>query len=150
VPKLGGGRVSQILRWFWLRPAVAPRPEVPMEIAKSCSAQPLLGARARIMRFSPTPSEERLFAAIGARKLGVRFHRQVPLGRYVADFVAPAVRLVLEVDGGYHAGRRRADARRDEWLRRAGYRVLRVEADLVLHDLPAVVARIRAELGERG
>jgi very-short-patch-repair endonuclease len=121
-----------------------------MEIAKTCSAQPLLAARARIMRSSPTPSEARLFSAIGAKKLGVRFQRQVPLGRYIADFVAPAAHLVVEVDGGYHAGRRGADARRDEWLRRAGYRVLRVQAEQVVRDLPAVVARIRAELGERG
>jgi very-short-patch-repair endonuclease len=66
--------------------------------------------------------------------------------RFIVDFLAPAARLVVEVDGGYHCERRAADARRDEKLRRAGYRVLRVEAELVRNDLPAAIARIRAEL----
>jgi len=43
-------------------------------------------------------------------------------------FYAPSVRLVVEVDGGYHARRASADARRDRKLERAGHRVLRIEA----------------------
>jgi very-short-patch-repair endonuclease len=36
----------------------------------------------------------------------VSFKRQVPLGdRYIADFFAPSVRLVMEVDGGVHRSR---------------------------------------------
>jgi len=50
------------------------------------------------------------------------------------------------VDGGYHELRTRADARRDAELRGLGYRVLRVQAALVMRDLPAVVARVRAAL----
>jgi very-short-patch-repair endonuclease len=38
------------------------------------------------------------------------------------DFVAPSVRLVIEVDGGYHADRAAADARRDRALGRFGFR----------------------------
>ena len=41
--------------------------------------------------------------------------------RYIADFCAPAACLVVEVDGGYHARRNRADARRDEVLRLRGF-----------------------------
>ncbi|MGH7602927.1 MAG: DUF559 domain-containing protein [Gemmatimonadaceae bacterium] len=48
------------------------------------------------------------------RKLGVEFRRQVPLlGRYVVDFFAREVGLIVEVDGGWHAELERADARRD-------------------------------------
>jgi very-short-patch-repair endonuclease len=76
----------------------------------------------------------------------VQFRRQVPLaGRYIVDFCAPSVRLVVEVDGAGHA-RRRADARRDAELRRLGYSVLRVEVARVMRDLQAVVARVRAAL----
>jgi very-short-patch-repair endonuclease len=53
---------------------------------------------------------------------------------------------LVEVDGGYHARRGGADARRA--LVRAGYRVLRLEAELVMSDLPAAVARIRAKIEE--
>jgi very-short-patch-repair endonuclease len=62
------------------------------------------------------------------------------------DFLAPQVRLAVEVDGPYHARRRSADTRRDEQLRRLGYRVLRLDAALVLRDLPAALGRIAAEL----
>ena len=59
-------------------------------------------------------------------------------------FYAPSVRLVVEVDGGYHARRVTADTRRDRKLARAGYRVLRVEAPEVMRDLPLVIAKIAA------
>jgi len=98
-------------------------------------------------RAAPTPSEARLWSALSAGKLGVAFRRQVPLGqRFIADFLAPGVRLVVEVDGGCHAQRRGADARRDSKLRRLGYRVLRLPAALIMQDLEAAVQRIRAAL----
>jgi very-short-patch-repair endonuclease len=71
------------------------------------------------------------------------------LGRYITDFYAPAAHLAVEVDGGYHARRERADARRDAKLTRAGYRVLRLEAELVMRDLPAALGRIRGALAGR-
>jgi very-short-patch-repair endonuclease len=96
-------------------------------------------------RAAPTESEARLWSALSAGKLGVAFRRQVVLGnRFIVDFVAPRVRLVVEVDGSYHAQRIGADARRDSKLRRLGYRVLRIPAALVLGDLQAAVALVRA------
>src|SRR5688500_9962186 len=82
-----------------------------------------------------TESESRLWAAIRGRKLGVQFRRQAVLGdRFIVDFLAPAARLVVEVDGGYHERRRRADARRDRALSGLGYRVLRWPAVLVMRE----------------
>src|SRR6187401_2841034 len=79
-----------------------------------------------------TPSEARLWSALKARQLGVQFRREVPLaGRYIVDFCAPSVRLVVEVDGRCHEARRQADARRDAELRGLGYCVVRIEADFV-------------------
>ena len=107
----------------------------------------LLDARAHAMRSAPTPSEARLWAAIRGKRLGVAFRRQVPIGRlFIADFVAPAAKLVIEVDGGYHGRRRKADARRDEKLRRLGYRVVRVTDRDVHDDLAGVLERVRAAL----
>jgi very-short-patch-repair endonuclease len=100
------------------------------------------------MLHAPTPSEEALWQALRSGALGVEFKRQVPLGeRYIADFFAPSVGLVVEVDGGVHRGSRAADRRRDEKLRRLGYRVVRVDAVLVLRNVNAAVALIRAALG---
>jgi very-short-patch-repair endonuclease len=100
-----------------------------------------------VNRRALTESEARLWSALSARKLGVQFRREVPLaGRYLVDFCAPAVRLVVEVDGGCHARRGQADARRDAELTALGYRVVRVAAELVLRDLEAVIAAVRALL----
>jgi very-short-patch-repair endonuclease len=107
----------------------------------------LLASRARLMRFGQSEAEAALWRAIRGRQLGVSFRRQVPLiERYIADFFAPEVRLVVEVDGAWHSRRSGADARRDEKLRRAGYRVLRLEAELVLRALPVAVERVREAL----
>ena len=97
---------------------------------------------------TPSWPEAVLWRELRGGRLGVRFQRQVPLGgRFIADFVAPAARLVVEVDGAQHARRVAADARRDRVLRRLGYRVLRLDAQLVLRDLPAAVGRVREALG---
>jgi very-short-patch-repair endonuclease len=103
----------------------------------------LLVSRARRMLHAPTPSEE----ALRGGALGVAFKRQVPLGkRYIVDFFAPSVGLVVEVDGGVHRGSCAADRRRNETLRRLGYRVVRVQAALVLHDVEAAFAAVRAAM----
>ncbi len=95
------------------------------------------------MRFAPTDSEQRLWEQLRGRRLGVQFRRQVPLlGKYVVDFLAPAAKVVVEVDGGYHAERVKADARRDAALQSAGYRVVRVSADAVMGELGAAVEEI--------
>ena len=104
----------------------------------------LLHERARVMRAQPTPSEARLWAQLSGRKLGVAFRRQVVLGEYIVDVLAPAYRLVVEVDGAYHAGRGPADARRDARLEALGYRVLHLDAELVMHVHPRCARRERS------
>jgi very-short-patch-repair endonuclease len=107
----------------------------------------VLDERAHAMRHAPTVSEARLFEALRGGRLGVRFRRQVPIaGRYIADLLAPQVALVVEIDGGYHSARRRADARRDRALARAGYRVLRIGAELVMRDLGSALALVEAAI----
>lgn len=103
-----------------------------------------LDERATRMRREPTASEALLFESVRGGRLGVAFRRQVPvLGRYIADLLVPELRFVVEVDGAYHRGRTEADARRDRALARAGYRVLRLEAELVMRDGEAALVRIR-------
>ena len=98
-------------------------------------------------RGSLTPSEAALWRCIRGGRIGVCFRRQVVVGgRFIVDFLAPAARLAVEGDGAYHARRRAADARRDRVLARLGYRVLRLEAELVLTRPEEAVARIVAAL----
>ena len=79
------------------------------------------------MRADVSPPEQLLWAGLTSRKLGVSFRRQVPLVGYICDFVCASRRLVVEVDGAHHRGRRAADARRDACLARLGLRVPRLE-----------------------
>lgn len=104
----------------------------------------LLANRAREMRAHPTLSEARLWQALRGRQLGVAFRRQAVVGECIVDFLAPAARLIVEVDGGYHSERARADARRERELKAAGYRVLRIATENVVHALPSVLRVIMA------
>jgi very-short-patch-repair endonuclease len=94
-----------------------------MPVRPSDSRVQLLQARAHGLRKQPTASEALLWSALRGRRLGVAFRRQCVIGRFMVDFVAPEVPLVVEVDRGYHAERRRADQRRDGVLARLGHRV---------------------------
>jgi len=109
----------------------------------------LIALHAHQMRQAPTDSEALLWRALRSSQLGVAFRRQVPLLGVIADFYAPSVRLIVEVEGGYHTRRASADGRRDRKLARAGYRVLRIEAAQVMHELPEVLARIAADCTQR-
>jgi very-short-patch-repair endonuclease len=118
---------------------------------KSASAELKSVARlelfARQHRSWLTESEALLWSALKARRLGVSFRRQAPVGgQFIADFCAPSIGLIVEVDGGVHERKRGADARRDRKLRRLGFRTVRVSAELVLADLNAAIALVRAGL----
>ena len=95
--------------------------------------------------------ERILWQRISGKWLGVAFRRQVPVGdKYIADFLAPACRLIVEVDDRSHELKRTADARRDRVLVRLGYRVLRLDAALVRRNVAEAVALIGAALCAAG
>ena len=96
------------------------------------------------MRFSPTRSEERLWRSLSGSKTGFAFRRQLVIGNFIVDFACTKVRLVVEVDGGYHEGRQPRDAARDCALTALGWRVLRVQEHEVFADLEHVITRIAA------
>ena len=103
----------------------------------------LLASRALANRRSPTEPERLLWSALSASKLGVAFRRQFVLGNAIADFFAPSLQLVIEVDGAHHRLQRTADARRDRNLRRLGCEVLHIDAQLAIHRLHDAVALVR-------
>ena len=79
---------------------------------------------AKRMRRSPSMSERLLWKLLRGRQLeGFKFRRQVPIGRYVVDFVCLRHRLIVEADGPFHDEIR--DAERDAWLRAEGFQILR-------------------------
>lgn len=73
------------------------------------------------------------------RALGdFKFRRQMPVGTYIADFCCPALKLIIELDGGVHVLRQESDAKRDAWLVSVGFTVMRFGNEAVLRN-PAVV-----------
>jgi very-short-patch-repair endonuclease len=83
--------------------------------------------------------EVMLWQRLRLRPGGMKFRRQHPVGRFVADFYAPDAKMIVEVDGVAHDARVERDLVRDEWLRGQGFVVVRVAAVDVLKDVDAVV-----------
>src|SRR5690348_1322366 len=85
-------------------------------------------SRSRRLRRDMTEVEKRLWSRLrSAQVQGASFRRQHPIGRYTADFCAPSLKLVIELDGGQHAGEAHAarDSDRTAWLAARGFTVLR-------------------------
>ncbi|MCP1198969.1 endonuclease domain-containing protein [Notoacmeibacter sp. MSK16QG-6] len=97
---------------------------------------------ARQMRRDPTPAENALWQMLRGRKLGgLKFRRQQPLGPFIVDFVCMERRLIVEADGGQHAGSR-SDAERDTYFRMQGYHVLRFWNDEIFQNSEGVAQHI--------
>jgi len=107
-------------------------------------------ARARLLRTNQTDAERRLWKRLRRRQLdGCRFRRQVPIGAYIVDLACLARRLVVEVDGGQHAERRRKDDQRTLWLEGQGFRVLRFWNNDVFGNTDGVVEEIARALRDQ-
>lgn len=104
---------------------------------------------AKQMRLAPTATEAKLWGALRRGALGVRWRRQVVLGPYVVDFLAPSIGLVVEVDGAVHAQSVERDAARVRALEAMGHRVLRLDARVVEARLGEAVAMVVDVLARR-
>ena len=86
----------------------------------------LLRSRAKAMRSAPTEAEHRLWQIIRAHRFtGYKFKRQVPIDHFIVDFLCPARRLIVELDGSQHADSA-GDAGRDAYLRAQGFHIIRI------------------------
>ncbi len=59
--------------------------------------------RQKLRNESPV-AERLLWKHLRNNAMGVKFRRQVSVGRYVVDFYCPSLKLAIEVDGASHAG----------------------------------------------
>jgi very-short-patch-repair endonuclease len=105
-------------------------------------------ARARALRQNMTEAEWRVWQILRSHQIKqYKFRRQVPIGRYIADFVCHEARLIVEIDGGQHDRSSRGEAKRTEFLQHEGYRILRFWNNEVLANLDGVHGTIADELG---
>jgi very-short-patch-repair endonuclease len=75
----------------------------------------------------------------------MKFRRQVPLGRYIADFYCHDRQLVVELDGPIHSEPTQVghDRNRDTFLRSLGLKVLRLSNEEILADPEEALRKIR-------
>jgi very-short-patch-repair endonuclease len=105
---------------------------------------------AKTLRTNQTDAEQRLWYHLrGHRFMGMKFKRQKPIGNYIADFVCLEYNLIIELDGGQHAGNIEYDADRDAWLRSQGFTVLRFWNNDVMQNIESVLEAIRPAISER-
>ena len=108
--------------------------------------RPVALARAKRMRSEPTDAERALWQLLRAKRfVGYKFKRQVPIDRYIVDFVCFAARLIIEADGSQHA-ESDYDAERDAYLAGQGFRVLRFWNNDILTNTEGVSEAIWAAL----
>ena len=73
---------------------------------------------------------------------GYKFRRQMPIGRYITDFVCEERRLIVETDGAQYAEQCAYDAGRSRDPQQSGYTVSRFWNHEILQETEAVLARI--------
>ncbi|MGE0200484.1 MAG: endonuclease domain-containing protein [Candidatus Melainabacteria bacterium] len=103
----------------------------------------------RELRKRQTPSEQRLWYYLRNHRLdGHSFRRQQPIGPYIVDFLCPARKLIVEVDGAIHdlPDHRGNDAVRQNFLEASGYRVIRFTNATVNEQITDVLQQIRCAL----
>jgi very-short-patch-repair endonuclease len=111
--------------------------------SKRTRAPAINRVRAKQMRHDPVSLEKFFWSHLRNRQLGgFKFRRQVPIGPYIADFVCDVRKLVVELDGPFHANRKDYDAKRDLYLEQLGYRVWRFSNGSAADDWPATLRSI--------
>ena len=102
---------------------------------------------ARNNRLNLTKSESRLwYEYLSKRPKGLKFLKQKPIGRFIADFYCSKILLVIEIDGKSHIGRSNYDQGRDlEFLRR-GIKTIRFTDEMVMKNLNKIIDEIEIVL----
>jgi very-short-patch-repair endonuclease len=109
-------------------------------------------SRAKQFRQTMTPAETLLWRCLKANRIdGLGFRRQVPVRKYIADFVCFSAKLIVELDGESHdfEERRKADQTRDAFFVSEGFQILRFSNEQVMSNLEGVVELIRQATASR-
>ena len=109
-------------------------------------ASSLIFERAKELRKRMTETENILWNALRRKnRKGYKFRRQHPMSTYIADFYCHQLKLVIEIDGGYHLKKeiKEKDEERTKNLLSLGVSVIRFTNDQILHSLSHVLNEIK-------
>ena len=99
----------------------------------------------RKLRQEPTVTEKLLWDHLRSKRFkDLKFRRQHPMGRYIADFYCREPRLVIELEGGVHdeKDQKEYDRIRQEIIEARGLRVLRIKNEEVVRNVEEVLQKI--------
>jgi len=99
----------------------------------------------RDLRLRQTSAEAFFWELVRDRRFdGLKFRRQHPLSRFVADFCCAELRLAVELDGEIHVGQIERDTWRDAVIAgERGVRVVRIANDALIADPEVTLQRLR-------
>ena len=105
---------------------------------------------ARKLRKEMTLSEVLLWQEIRRKRLGVEFHRQVPIDEYIVDFYCHELFLEIEIDGSSHVFDEVQinDIKRQERLESLGVRFIRFDDLDVKRNMQEVVRQLVLKVEE--
>jgi very-short-patch-repair endonuclease len=108
---------------------------------------------ARQNRKTMTKAESILWERLRNRKIrGLKFRRQHPISKFIADFFCLERNLVIEVDGGYHlcSDQKKIDTEKTRELEKLGIKIIRFTNQQVIEDPEFVLAEIEKTLDQVG
>lgn len=74
-----------------------------VEYSMYFGATPDIFKKARELRQTETEAEAILWSQLNKKQIfGLKFRRKHPINKFMADFYCPAIKFVIEVDGGIH------------------------------------------------
>ncbi len=112
---------------------------------------PGLKDRRRVLRQSMTPTEHLLWSKLrGKAFLGLKFHRQYSVERFILDFYCPKLRVGIELDGFRHFTEegQLCDEEREAILSAHRIRTIRF-ANRELYQMEDVLKRLKIFCSER-
>ncbi len=102
----------------------------------------------RKLRKNQTQAERNLWQYLKKDQIaGLRFNRQKPIGKYIADFYCHKLKLVIEIDGDRHYKNEEPekDRIRDQYFKDNNLKVLRFTNYEIYKNIQSVLDRIWME-----
>jgi 4-diphosphocytidyl-2C-methyl-D-erythritol kinase/very-short-patch-repair endonuclease len=105
----------------------------------------IINQRAKLLRKDSTLPEQILWHYLRDRRFdGLKFRRQVPIKKYIADFVCFEKKLIIELDGSGHLQDKtiKYDKKREDFLTTEGFTVLRYYNTDIFKNIETVLEEI--------
>lgn len=139
--KIGGG---------WMTPSPQPSPLKGEGANKALNISPCHYSQrtliqAKELRKNLTEPEELMWFLLRDRHFcDLKFKRQVPFGKYIADFICLEKKLIIELDGSQHLEEKNIlhDEERTTYIEKEGYKVIRFYNSELYDNLEGVLEKI--------